>query len=81
MLNPDISNCSFRFFDISCEKVIRLFHILNSYCASIDIVKRLIIINIGSFSGIGVSNDCLDMIDNLFASMENSSVASRIGSS
>jgi hypothetical protein len=58
-----------------------LFHILNAYCASIEIVEWLIIINIWSFSGIGVSNDCLDMIDNLFASMKNPAVTSRVGPS
>jgi len=81
LLNAYISNWSFGFFSISCEKVIRLFHILNAYCASIEIVEWLIIINIWSFSGIGVSNDCLDMIDNLFASMKNPAVASRVGPS
>lgn len=81
LLNGNISNWSFGFFYISCEKVIRLFHILNGSCASIEIVKWIIIVNIRSFCRICVSNNCLDMIDNLFASMKYPSVASGIGSS
>jgi hypothetical protein len=68
-------------FHISSEEVIGLLYILQAPCAPIEIIERLVVVNVGCFSGIGVSYDGLNVIDDLLAPVECSAVASGVGPS